>query len=262
MIQSLRLLIIVAVLALLLGCQAQSHPTLKVAPTSIPHAEILEVIKPDLKAQNIDLEIIVVEDYNTPNRALNDKEVDANFFQHLPFLEAQINDFGYQLESYGAIHIEPMALYSKKIQHLNQLSAGAIIAVPSDPSNQARALCLLQESGLIKMTRCDSKASVLDIQENPKQLKIVEIDSPLLSRALEDVELAAITTNFALQAGLSPQRDALAIEGSQSLFSNILVIRANEADRSDLQALKTALRSEKVKQFIHERYKGAVIPTF
>lgn len=264
MIQRLYHIGILTLLALvgLTSCQSHSDPTLKVAATSVPHAEILEEIKPDLQEKGLNLAIIVVEDYQVPNRALNDLEVDANFFQHRPFLEEQMKDFGYRLESIATVHIEPMALYSKRISQLNELKSSSTVAVPSDPTNQARALCLLQESGLITLARCDSKTSLLDIEKNQRRLRFVEIDSPLLTRVLDDVDLAAITTNFALQAGLSPKEDALATEGAQSIFANILVIREGEGDRSDLKSLKNALTSDKVKELIKERYKGAVMPAF
>ncbi|WP_068466876.1 MetQ/NlpA family ABC transporter substrate-binding protein [Candidatus Protochlamydia phocaeensis] len=256
------IVLILGSLGLLTSCSSSQAPTLKVAATSVPHTEILEIVEPDLKKQQIQLEIVTVEDFNTPNRALQDKEVDANFFQHQPFLDAQKTDFGYQLESLAAIHLEPMGLYSKKIKSLNELKNGATIAIPSDPTNQARALALCQQTGLIRLKRQDAKATVLDIAENPKQIKFIEIDSPLLSRALEDVDAAAISTNFALQAGLSPQKDILAIEDAQSLFVNVLVIRSGDEQRADLQALKAALTSDKVKDFINSRYEGAILPAF
>lgn len=246
----------------LAGCQKSSQPALTVAATAIPHAEILEFVKPDLKEKGIDLHILVVEDFNTPNRALEDREIDANFFQHLPFLEMQNEELGYQLEELVGIHLEPMALYSKKLTSLQDLKPGSVVAIPNDPTNQARALCLCEDLGLIKLKRHDAKASLLDITENPYQLKWMDLDSALLSRALDDVFLAAITTNFALQAGLLPKQDALAIENGQFLFVNYVVIRSGESQREDLQALKAALTSSKVKDFIQERYQGAISPTF
>lgn len=250
-------------LLLLTACSKDSHlKTLKIAATSIPHAEILEQIKPDLKTEGIDLEIIVVEDYNTPNRALADKEVDANFFQHYPFLEMQMNEFGYPLEILNGVHLEPMGLYSKKIKKISDLKKGASIAIPSDPTNQARALLLLERQGLVHFKGTAKHSSVVDLISAKEPYKIVEIDSPLLARSLDDVELAAITTNFALQGGLSPQKDALAREDQHSDFVNIIVVRKGEASRPELQALKKAATSEKVKNFINEHYRGAIFPAF
>lgn len=244
------------------SCKSQSESKLKVAATSVPHAEILEQIKPELAKEHIYLDIIVVEDYNTPNRALNEGEVDANFFQHRPFLDLQIKEFGYPLVSLAAIHIEPMGLYSKKFKNLKDLKSHASIAIPSDPTNQARALCLLQSQKILILDRCDAETSLLNVSGNPLELQLIEMDSPLLARALDDVDLAAITTNFALQAGLSPQKDALGIETSDSLFANILVIREREDKRPDLQLLKKALTSEKIRSFILQKYQGAVVPAF
>jgi D-methionine transport system substrate-binding protein len=241
-----------------LSCNNHSGSQLKVAATSVPHAEILEHIKPELKEKGINLNIVIVEDYNTPNRALQDKEVDANFFQHLPFLEAQSADFGYQLESLVGVHIEPMGLYSKKIKSLTELKLGMTIAIPNDPTNQARALLLLEQNGLIQLSKKDITANLLDAKDSA--YKFIEIDPAMLSRSLEDVDMAAITTNFALQAGLNPQKDALAIEDGHSLFTNIVAIRKGDAAKPELQALKEALISPSTKQFISERYQGAIMP--
>lgn len=243
------------------ACQNKTgKQRLKVAATSVPHAELLEQIKPELKEQGIDLEIVIVEDFNTPNRALADKEVEANFFQHAPYLEAQVKEFGYKLESLARVHLEPMGLYSKKFKTLDQLPIKGKIAIPSDPTNQARALNLLQKAGLISLNRSDTQTSLLNIVDNPKQLEILELDSAMLSRTLEDVDAAAMSTNFALQAGLSPLKDTLAMEDQASEFFNLLVIRAGDSERLDLQALKKALISEKIRAFIQKRYQGAIIP--
>lgn len=244
------------------SCGGSSKPTMKVAATSVPHAEILEFIQPHLKAQNIEMEILMIDDFNTPNRALADREVDANFFQHLPFLEAQQADFGYTIEPLVAIHLEPMALYSKKYRDIKDIKDGATIALPSDVSNQARALALCEQAGLITLKTNNAKTSVLDIASNPHHFHFIEMDSPLLSRALDDVDAAAISTNFALLAGLSPKTDALAIESSQSRYTNFVVIREGENQKHELQALKTALTTDQARQWIEERYQGAVIPAF
>jgi D-methionine transport system substrate-binding protein len=256
------LFILASLLLLLTSCGGSSKPTLKVAATSVPHAELLEYIKPHLQEQNIELEVLVIDDFNTPNRALADGEVDANFFQHYPFLEAQQTDFGYELEKLVAVHLEPMALYSKKILSLKDIKDQGTIAIPSDPSNQARALALCEQAGLITLKTKGSKTSVLDIASNPHQLKFIEMDSPLLSRSLDDVDVAAISTNFALLAGLSPKNDILAIENGQSNFVNIVVIRQGESQRPEIQALKAALTTEQVRQYIDKQYQGAVLPAF
>lgn len=258
-----KLISLITSLLLLTACSKDNHlNTLKVAATSVPHAEILEQIKPELKQQGIDLEIIVVEDFNTPNRALADKEVDANFFQHHPFLELQMEEFGYPLEVLTGVHIEPMGLYSKKIKKLSDLKKGATIAIPSDPTNQARALNLLETQGLVHFKGPSKLTSVINLTSATDPYRIVEIDSPLLARSLDDVELAAITTNFALQAGLSPLKDALAREDQHSDFVNIVVVRKGDTSRPELQALKQAITSEKVKRFIDEHYHGSLFSAF
>jgi D-methionine transport system substrate-binding protein len=245
------------------GCSSSSKEGLKVAATPVPHAQMLEYIKPDLEAQGIHLKIIITDDYNMPNRALADKEVEANFFQHLPFLDQQVKEFHYPIESIGAIEIEPMGVYSKKIQALSELKQGATIAIPNDPTNEARALLLLQAQGIIELDRSDNlKATTLNIKKNPKNIKFIEVDAAMTARALSDVEAAVINTNYALSAGLSPLKDALAIESKDSPYANILVVRIGDRNRPDIEALKVAMTSEKMRAFILETYKGAILPAF
>ncbi len=238
--------------------------TIKVAATSVPHAEMLDYIKGDLEQQGIFLDVIVVEDYNVPNRALAEKEVDANFFQHYPYMNAQINEFKYEIKDFARVHIEPMGFYSAKIKSLDELKDGAIIAVPNDPTNEARALALLHQKGLIELEDpTNLNATVLNIKSNPKNIKFQEVDAALLPRTLEDVEGAVINSNFAMQANLVPTKDALIIEdGVDNPFVNILVIRKGDEGRVDLKALAEVLTSDKMKAFIDEKYKGAVVPAF
>lgn len=245
-----------------IGCSNQ-EPGLKVAASYVPHAEILEFIKPELKEQGIPLVIIAVDDYNIPNRALADGEVDANFFQHLPFLNMQIEAFHYPIASIGAIELEPMGLYSKKVHNIHVLKEGSQIAIPNDPSNEGRALLLLQNAGLIELASKDNiHATPRDIIGNPKHLTFLEVDAAMIARVLDDVDLAAINTNFALQAGLTPSQDALILESKDSPYANVLVIRQGDETRPDIQALKEALTSEKMKHFLLEKYKGAILPAW
>lgn len=248
---------------ILAGCSPTSSKNqLKVAATPIPHAQLLEFAKPQLKAQGIDLDIIVIDDYNVPNRVLADHEVDANFFQHIPFMNEQVKEFGYKIESLAAIEIEPMGLYSKKIKQLSQLRDYATIAIPNDPTNEARALFLLQDHGLITLKDPHNlQSTVLDIISNPKNLHFIEADAAMLPRSLDDIDAAAINTNYALQAHLSPQK-ALIIESKDSPYANIIAIRIGDEDRTDLQELKKAMTSEKMRKFIESKYKGAVLPAF
>ncbi len=249
-------------LVFLLGC-SQSKDGLKVVATPVPHAQMLEFIKPDLKAQGIELNIVITDDYNMPNRALNDGEADANFFQHIPFLEEQIKQFNYKIESIAKIEIEPMGIYSKKIHHLSELKEGGVVAIPNDPTNEARALLLLQQQGIVQLDDSNNlQATVLNITKNPKRLKFIEVDAAMLPRTLEDVEIAAINTNYALEAHLSPEKDALLLENKNSPYANIIVIRTGDETRADIQALKAAMTSEKMRAFILEKYKGEILPAF
>jgi D-methionine transport system substrate-binding protein len=220
-------------------------------------------VRPELKAQGIDLVVVVTNDYNMPNRALADREVDANFFQHIPFLEEQIKQFNYSIESIAKIEIEPMGVYSKKITHLDDLKDGSTVAVPNDPTNEARALLLLQAHGIIQLDDPSNlNTTVLNISENPKHLKFIEVDAAMLPRTLQDVDIAAINTNYALEAGLSPLKDALVLETKDSPYANVIVVRIGDENRPDILALKAAMTSEKMKEFILQKYKGAVLPAF
>jgi len=246
---------------ILVGCS--SKPGLKVAASAVPHAQMLEFIKPELKEQGINLVIMVVDDYNMPNRALADKEIDANFFQHIPFMQEQIKEFKYPIIDFAKIELEPMGIYSIKIHDLKELKNRAKIAIPNDPTNEARALFLFEKEGLIELDNPSNlQATVLNIVKNPRQLQFIEVDAAMTARSLQDVDAAAINTNYALEAKLSPEKDALVLEGKDSPYVNILAICVGDENRADLQALKKAMTSEKMKTFILEKYKGAVIPVF
>jgi D-methionine transport system substrate-binding protein len=249
-------------LCLLFGCSKPSQG-LKVAATPVPHAQMLEFIKPDLKAKGIDLIVIVTEDYNIPNRALAQKEVDANFFQHVPFLEEQIRQFHYRIQNFGSVEIEPMGIYSKKISSLSDLPNKGVIAIPNDPSNEARALLFLQSQGLITLQNPKNlNATIANIQSNPKQLQFIEADAAMLPRSLPDVDAAVINTNYALEAKLNPLVDALVLESKDSPYANIIAIRIGDESHPDLIALKEAMTSDKMREFIEKTYKGAILPAF
>lgn len=248
---------------LLSSCSSTPKHELKVAATPVPHAQMLEFVKPDLKEQGIDLVVVVTDDFNMPNRALSHKEIDANFFQHIPFLDEQVNQFHYQIESIAKIEIEPMGIYSKKVNSLSDLPEEGTIAIPNDPTNEGRALMLLQEHGVIVLdTSTSLQATVLNITENPKQIKFIEVDAAMVPRSLQDVDAAVINTNYALEAGLNPTQDAIALESKDSPYANVLVVRTGDENRPDIQALKAAMTSEKMKEFILKTYNGAVLPAF
>lgn len=249
-------------LILLCGC-SKTDKTLKIAATAVPHMEMLQQIKPDLEQQEINLEIIVVDDYNIPNRALADGEVDANFFQHAPYLASQVKMFNYHITSIAKIHIEPMGVYSKKIKNIQDLKEKSIISLPNDPTNEARALALLEKYGIITLDDPNNlQATVLNIVQNPKEITFVEMDASMLPRTLQDVDASIIPTNFALQADLKPTTDAIILEDRTSNFANVIAIRTGDENRPELIALKMAMTSEKMRNYILEKYKGAIIPAF
>lgn len=243
------------------SCSKQEN-RLRVAATSVPHAEMLNYIKDDLEKKGVHLEVVVVEDFNTPNRALADQEVDANFFQHEPFMLYQAKEFGYPIESYAKIHVEPLGLYSTKVKSLQELKEKASIAIPNDPTNEARALILLAKAGIIQLDSPNNlKATVLNIKANPKSIHFEEIDASMLPRTLPDVDAAIINANFALQAGL-PADEVILREDKNSPYANIIAIRRGEEKRPELMALKEAMTSDKMRQFIITKYQGAIIPAF
>lgn len=258
--------------ALVAGCSGEKKEAaqssdkkvvLKVGATPVPHAEILNEIKPLLAKDGIDLQIIEFTDYVKPNLSLNDKEIDANFFQHEPYLKKFAADRKLDLVNLVAVHIEPMGVYSKKLKDIKSVPDGAKVAIPNDPTNGGRALNILAKAGLIKLKDgVGISATVGDIVENPKNLKITEAEAAMLPRTLDDVDLAVINSNFAMEAKLNPTKDALFIEPKDSPYANIVAVRKGDENRKEIQALKKALTSPEVKKFIEEKYKGAVIPSF
>lgn len=242
---------------------SSKKPVLKVGATAVPHAEILRAIKPALEKEGVQLEIIEFSDYVQPNVALADKELDANFFQHIPYLTKFASERKLPLISAVSVHIEPMGVYSKKVKNLNELPSGAQLAIPNDPTNSGRALAVLEKAGLIKLKAgVGVNGTVQDIAENPKGLKIRELDAAQLPRALEDVAAAVINTNYALEAKLVPAKDALAIEAKDSPYANVLAVRKGDESRPEIQKLAKALTSEAVKNFIADKYQGAIVPAF
>ncbi len=240
-----------------------------VGASSTPHAEILEAVKGELEALGYELEVTIFDDYVMPNLALADGEIDANYFQHEPYLLNFNAENGTDLVSAAAIHYEPMGIYGGSKSSLDELAEGDIIAVPNDGTNEARALLLLQDQGLITLKEgidaSTETATILDIAENPKNLEIVEMEAKNIPHSLPDVAFAVINGNYALQAGLTGN-DALASESADSdaaqTYANILAVRAGEEDSAKTQALVTALTSETCRQFIEETYSGAVVPIF
>ena len=234
---------------------------IKIGATPVPHVEILEAVKPLLKAKGYDLEIVEFTDYVTPNIAVNEGELDANFFQHLPYLEEFNKNKNTDLVKTVNVHLEPMGLYSNKIKDIKQLENGATIAVPNDPTNESRALDILVKEGLLTFKDVDFK-TVVDIVENPKNLKIKELDAPQLPRVLDEVDAAIINTNYALSANLNPLKDAIIIESKDSPYANIVVVKKGNENKDSIKALNEVINSAEIKKFINEKYQGSIVEAF
>ena len=264
-----KLLVIALALVLALGCTSALAESVKirVGATPAPHAEILEVVKPILAEQGIELEIVEFNDYIIPNTAVESGELDANYFQHVLYLNDFNEQNGTHLVIVDKIHYEPFGIYAGKTASLEELKDGAKIAVPNDGTNEARALLLLEAQGLIKLKEgVGLTATKLDIVENPLNLEIVELEAAQIPNFLDDVAVAVINGNYALGAGLNAGTDALAVEASDSLaattFGNILVVKAGNENTAKTEALKKALLSQEVKDYINSTYSGAVVPIF
>ncbi len=252
----------VSVAAMLAGTAAQAEK-LSVAATPVPHAELLEQVKPVLAKEGVELDIKVFTDYVQPNQQVADGHIDANFFQHKPYLDSFNKEHKTNLVAVGLIHVEPFGAYSQKIQSIKELKDGALVALPNDPSNGARALLLLQKQGLIKLKDpANILATSRDIVDNPKHLKFRELEAATLPRILPDVDLALINTNYAMEAGLNPVKDALFIEGADSPYANLVVTTEAKKDSPAIKKLVQALQSPQIKQFILDKYKGAIVPAF
>ena len=238
----------------------------KVGASVTPHAEILNAVKDELKAAGYDLEVVEFTDYVLPNTALEQGDLDANYFQHTPYLENFNEENGTHLVSVGKIHYEPFGIYAGKTSDLSAIPEGGSIAIPNDGTNEARALLLLEAQGLIKLKEgITFTATVLDIAENPKNLSIKEIEAAQLARSLQDVDAAVINGNYAIQAGLKV-KDALAIEDKDSIaadtYANVLVVKEGHENDEATKALLAALQSDTAKKFMEEKYEGAVIAAF
>lgn len=241
-----------------------SETTLKVGASLTPHAEILEKAKPILAKEGVNLEIVKIEDTVTPNTGLVEKSLDANFFQHQPYLDDFNKENKTDLVSAGAVHYEPFGIYAGKVKDLSALPEGATVAVPNNVTNEARALLLLQQEGLLKLKDgVDIKATINDIVENTKNIKFKEIAPEQLVRSLPDVDVAVINGNYAIEGGLHV-KDALAVESNQSVaaktYANIIAVRKEDQEKEAVKKLVTVLQSEEIKKYINDTYDGAVVP--
>ena len=244
----------------------QELEVIKVGASITPHAEILRSVSDELEKQGYKLEVVEYNDYIIPNTALESGELDANYIQHLPYLEDFNKENGTDIVSVADIHYEPFGIYAGKSDSLENLKEGAVIAVPNDTTNEARALLLLQDQGLIKLKEnAGLTATVKDIAENPKNFEIKELEAAQVPKALQDVDVAAINTNYALEANLKLS-DALASEGADSLaaktYANIIAVKEGNENAEKIKALIDTVKSEQVKKFIEDKYDGAVVPIF
>lgn len=261
----LRRAVLLSALALTLAACGQSKPAgdgpLKVGATAVPHAEILEQVKPILADEGIDLQIVVFNDYVQPNTQLAEGRLDANYFQTKPYLDEFNKARGASLVTVAGVHVEPLGAYSRRYKSLAELPAGSDVALPNDASNTGRSLLLLQKAGLITLRKGqDPLQTVADISGNPKGLKFRELEAATLPRVLDQVALAVINTNYALDAQLSPRNDALALEDGDSPYVNYLVTRPDNRDDPRIKALAAALTSQQIKDYINRTYEGAVVP--
>lgn len=249
--------------ALALSAAMASAEEIKVGVSVGEHAEIMEQVAKVAKDKGLDIDIIEFTDYVVPNQALNDGDLQANSFQHQPYLDNQIKDRGFDLVAIGKTITTPMGVYSDKLKSLDELPEGGKVALPNDPTNGGRALLLLQDKGVIKLADgIGLTPTPLDVTENAKNLKFLELDAAQLPRALQDADAAVINTNYALEAGLNPEKDAIAIEAAESPYANIIVVRTADKDAPWAKTLVESYHSDAVKKYIQDKYTGAVIPAW
>ncbi|MDD1499502.1 MAG: MetQ/NlpA family ABC transporter substrate-binding protein [Agrobacterium cavarae] len=255
-------LIIAASLAALFAGSALAE-TIKVGVTPAEHAQIMEQVKKVAATKGLDIEILDFSDYVVPNQALADGELQANSFQHQPYLDNQIADRKFDIVSVGTTITTPMGVYSKKVKSLDELKDGATVGIPNDPTNGGRALLVLASKGVLKVNEAVGlKVTPADITENPKNIQIVELDAAQLPRSLDDTDASVINTNYATAAGLNPKKDAIAIESEKSPYANVIAVRTEDKDKPWVKTLVESYHSPEVKNFILEKYNGTVIPSW
>lgn len=253
------------------GCGSNNNEepndTLTIGATSVPHEEILNFVKDDVEAQGVNLEIVPFTEYTVINPATSDGSLDGNFFQHEPYLDDYNSNTDNDLINYGPVHIEPLGLYSEEYTELPQgddFPVGSSIAIPNDSSNETRALKLLADNGIITLpTDKTENLTPLDVVENPYDVEFVELDAAMIPRNLSQTTFGVINSNFAIEAGINPVDEAIAIEdGTDNPYANILVVNEANKDNPDVKILYDALTSDKTRQFIEDTYQGAVVPAF
>lgn len=250
---------IAASIAALFAAGSAFAENIKIGVTPGPHAQIIEKVKAIAATKGLELEVFEFSDYVIPNQALQDGELQANSFQHRPYLDNQVADRGYDIIEVAKTVNFPMGIYSNKVKKLNEVKEGATVSIPNDPTNGGRALLLLQDQGLIKLDDSKGlKVTLADVKENPKKLDIVELDAAQVLRSLDDVDVAAVNTNYAIEAGLNPATDSIAREGEKAPYVNILAVRSADKDAAWVKTLIESYHNDEVKAFIDETFKGAV----
>ncbi len=253
-------LILAASLAALFSASAALAESIKIGVTPGPHAQIMEKVKEVAAKKGLDIEILEFSDYVVPNQALADGDLNANSFQHQPYLDNQIADRGYEIVSVGPTVNFPMGVYSKKVKSLDELADGAKVSIPNDPTNGGRALLVLADKGLIKVDAAKGlKIGPADVTENPKNIEFVELDAAQLPRSLDDVDASVINTNYAIEAGLNPKTDSIAIEGEKAPYVNVIAVRAADKEAAWLKTLLESYHNDEIKAFVAEEFKGAVV---
>lgn len=256
-------IVLLVIVALLAVGNVSAQEVIRVGATPVPHGEILTFLVPILAEQGVTLEVIEFTDYVRPNLALADGDIDANFFQHLPYLEGFNSDHRLNLVSLAGVHVEPLGLYSNSISTIDEITNGATIAIPNDATNGGRALLLLEAAGLITLNpNVGITPSVFDITSNPKNLKFFELEAAQLARSLDDTTASVINGNYALLAGFVPTEDSVFLEGAESPYVNILVVRSEDVADPTLAKLAEAIKSDAVREFILNQYDGSVVPVF
>ncbi len=259
----LKKLAFAALLSLAAFPAAAQTQTIRIGVTPGPHAQILEAVKPLAAQKGLDIKLIEFSDYVVPNAALAAGDIEANSFQNQPYLDNQKADRGFKLETAALTVNFPIGVYSKKHKSFETLPNGATISIPNDPTNGGRALLVLQDKGLIKLKdNVGYKPTPLDITDNPKKIKFVEIEAAQAPRVLDDVDAAVINTNYATQAGLDPVKDPIARENPKGPYVNIIAVRSEDKDKPWVKALVEAYRSPEVKKFVEEKFKGSVLTSW
>lgn len=252
-----------AAITLGLGAAPLAAETIKVGVTGGPHAQIMEKVAELAAKQDLTIKVVEFHDYQLPNTALAQGDLDANSFQHRPFLDNQVKDRGFKLTAIGQTVVFPLGVYSRKAKSLDQLKEGDKVGIPNDPTNGGRALLLLQSKGLIKLRpEAGIKATPLDVVDNPRKLKFVELDAAQLPRSLDDTGASVINSNYALEAGLLPHRDALALEDPNSPYANIIVVRSEDKDKPAFAKLVAIYHSDEVRRFIVDKFGSSLVPAF